>query len=415
MRKIIIISFLFFSVFAGYAQQFEEPKVESESFTKVKVEVGGDFAIQYQALDHEANNPGYPLIALGSNLNLPTANFNLNTLLAPGIKVNLETYLSSRHHNEAWVKGGYLLIDKMPFLPASDKLMEYLTIKAGVMHPNVGDHHFRRSDNGSVLRNTFVGNYILDDYSTNTGVEVMFRNNGWLLMGGVNNGTLNPALATTKGTGEGKEYIERNMVEELAFVWKASYDKQISEVFRLRATLSGSHQGETISGSLHSGDRTGSRYYFVMNRQAGDGSEFDVSKNFTSGNFSPGSFTKDNTLVANLLLKYSGLELFGTFEKAKGITTRAVDYDFVQFAMEAIYRMGKQQQWFLGARYNTVANKETSPQMQVSRVQFAGGWFMTKNVVMKLEYVDQKYENFTATYGDKAGFSGFMLEAGISF
>jgi IS5 family transposase len=92
-----------------------------------------------------------------------------------------------------------------------------------------------------------------------------------------------------------------------------------------------------------------------------------------------------------------------------------VDYDFVQFAMEAIYRMGKQQQWFLGARYSTVANKETSPQMQVSRVQFAGGWFMTKNVVMKLEYVDQKYENFTATYGDKAGFSGFMLEAGISF
>ena len=121
MRKIIVLSFLFFSAVAGYAQQFEEPKVESESFTKVKVEVGGDFAIQYQALDHEANNPAYPLIVLGSNLNLPTANFNLNTLLAPGIKVNLETYLSSRHHNEAWVKGGYLLIDKMPILPASDK------------------------------------------------------------------------------------------------------------------------------------------------------------------------------------------------------------------------------------------------------------------------------------------------------
>ena len=40
---------------------------------------------------------------------------------------------------------------------------------------------------------------------------------------------------------------------------------------------------------------------------------------------------------------------------------------------------------------------------------------MTKNVVMKLEYVDQQYKNFTATYGYKAGFKGFMLEAGISF
>jgi hypothetical protein len=255
----------------------------------------------------------------------------------------------------------------------------------------------------------------LDDYTTNTGVEVMFRHSGWLLLGGVNNGTLSPAPATTEGTGEAKKYIARNLTDELAFVWKASYDKQISDALRLRATLSGSHQGKTLSGSLHSGDRTGSRYYFVMNNQAGDGSEFDVSKNFTSGNFSPGTFTKDNTLVANLFVKYSGLELFGTLEKARGITTKAVDYDFVQSAIEAIYRMGRQEQWFVGARYNTVANKETSPQMQVSRLQLAGGWFMTKNVAMKLEYVDQKYQNFNATYGDKAGFKGFMLEAGISF
>lgn len=415
MRKLILSFVALFSGIAGYSQQFEEPKVERESFTKVKVEVGGDFAIQYQALNHEASNPAYPLIELGSNLNLPTANFKLNTLLAPGIKVNLETYLSSRHHNEAWVKGGYLLIDKLPFLPASDNVMEYLTIKAGVMHPNIGDQHFRRSDNGNVTQNAFVGNYILDDYTTNTGVEVMFRTKGWLLLGGVNNGTLKPALATTEGTGASKKYIERNLVDELAFVWKASYDKQISDELRIRATLSGSHQGKSLSGSLHSGDRTGSRYYFVMNKQAGDGSEFDVTKNFTSGNWGPGSFTKDNTLVANLFVQYDGLELFGTFENATGLNTKAEDYDFAQWAMEAIYRFGKQEQWFLGARYNTVANSETSPQMQVDRWQLAGGWFMTKNVVMKLEYVDQQYKNFTATYGDKAGFKGFMLEAGISF
>jgi hypothetical protein len=90
------------------------------------------------------------------------------------------------------------------------------------------------------------------------------------------------------------------------------------------------------------------------------------------------------------------------------------DYDFNQLAIEAIYRFGKSDQFHIGSRYNTVNNKESQPEMQVNRVQFAAGWFMTDNVGIKLEYVDQKYENF-ANYGDNAGFKGMMLEAGISF
>lgn len=414
MKNILLLFLAFFAYVSVQAQAFEEPKLIPSDFEKVKVNIGADFAIQYQALNHEASNPSWALIELGSNFNLPTANFNINTLLAPGIKVNLETYLSSRHHNETWVKGGYLLIDHLPFLPAADKLMQYITIKAGVMNPNVGDQHFRRSDNGSVLKNAFVGNYILDDFTTNTGVEIMFRKNGLLLMGGINNGTLKPALGTTTGTGENKTYIERNLTDELAYVWKASIDKQVSQLFRVRATLSGSHQSETLSGSLHSGDRTGSRYYLVMNRQAGDGSEFDITKNFTSGNWGPGSFTKDNTIVGNLFLQYDGLEIFGTLQNSKGLNMAKADYDFNQLAIEAIYRFGNSDQFLIGSRYNTVNNKKSQPEMQVNRIQFAAGWFMTKNVGIKLEYIDQKYENF-ANYGENAGFKGMMLEAGISF
>lgn len=414
MKKTLLLFVAIFAYVAGFSQQFEEPKVDASNFSGVKVDIGADFAIQFQSLNHEASNPAYSVIELGSNFNLPTANFNINTILAPGIKVNLETYLSSRHHNETWVKGGYLLIDKLPFIPGTDNLMEYLTIRAGVMHPNVGDQQFRRSDNGSILKNAFVGNYIMDDFTTNTGIEVMFRNNGLLLLGGVNNGTLKPALATTTGTGASRTYIERNLTDELAFIWKASYDKQISDQFRVRASVAGSHQAETLSGSLHSGDRTGSRYYLVMNRQVGDGSEFDITKNFTSGNWGPGSFTKDNTLTGNLFAKYAGLEVFGTLQNAKGLNMAGADYNFSQLAIEAIYRFGTEEQFFVGTRYNTVNNKETSPEMSVDRVQLAAGWFMTKNVGIKLEYVDQKYNNFQ-NYGDKAGFKGMMLEAGISF
>ncbi len=42
------------------------------------------------------------------------ANLDMNIQLAQGIRVNLVTYLSTRHHNDTWVKGGYLPVDASP-------------------------------------------------------------------------------------------------------------------------------------------------------------------------------------------------------------------------------------------------------------------------------------------------------------
>lgn len=44
------------------------------------------------------------------------------------------------------------------------------------------------------------------------------------------------------------------------------------------------------------------------------------------------------------------------------------------------------------------------------------GWFMTKNIMMKAEYVNQQYMNFAATDIHANGkFDGFMLEASVGF
>src|SRR5512133_980843 len=135
--------------------QFEQPQLTTEEFQNLKVHVGGDFALQYQMLNHDADSA---LIPLGKGFNLPTANLNLDAILAPGIKVNLATYLSSRHHNETWVKGGYLLIDELPFIKSEgiNKIMDYMTFRVGDMEINYGDAHFRRTDNGNAISNPFV-------------------------------------------------------------------------------------------------------------------------------------------------------------------------------------------------------------------------------------------------------------------
>lgn len=432
-----------------FAQQFEQPQIDPAKFEKLEVSMGADFAIQYQALNHRAD--GATLINLGSNFNLPTANLNINADLAPGIKVNLVTYLSARHHNETWVKGGYLTIDNLPFLPIADNVMKYMTITAGVMQPNVGDQIYRRSDNGNIINNVFVGNYVMDDMTTNTGVELMFRNNGIIAMVGANNGNLKPALGgthkewnPTTSKADIVVYDQYNLVDELAMVWKLGIDKQINDDLRMRATVSGFNCPETHALSFHSGDRTGSRYYLVMNAQATDGSDLDITKNHLSGNFGPGAGVKDNTIIANIFTQHKGFEIFGTLEKSNGEVRKTnsaptgaddvyytVPYEFTQLAIEGVYRFGKSNQWLLGARYNTVTDAaessnvlaqafidgtktDLSKDVSVSRIQLAAGWYLTKNIITKIEYVDQTYDNWKK-YGDDAGFKGFMIEAGISF
>ena len=95
--------------------------------------------------------------------------------------------------------------------------MDYLTLKVGDMDNNFGDAHFRRSDNGHVVSNPFVGNYIIDAFSTQIAAELMFRSNGLLLMGALSTGSLKPVLA---GYSPSAGYTAYDTHRELAFYWK---------------------------------------------------------------------------------------------------------------------------------------------------------------------------------------------------
>src|SRR4030042_2949538 len=264
MRNVFAIICTLIISTGAYGQLFEESVADTGNFDKSKVRVGADFAMQFQALEHHADTAR--LIPLGKGINLPSANLVLNATIADGIEVNLTTYLSSRHHNEAWVKGGYLLVDKLPFInsAAIDKAMEFLTFKVGVMELNYGDAHFRRTDNGNAIRNPFVGNNIIDAFTTAPAFEALYRNNGIIIMGAVTTGTLKPSLVGYSASAS--KYTAYNVAEELGFYGKIGYDKQITEGFRLRATLSAYHASKHHFGSFSNGYRTGSRFYLVMMR-----------------------------------------------------------------------------------------------------------------------------------------------------
>ncbi|MDA3881145.1 MAG: hypothetical protein PF436_12215 [Prolixibacteraceae bacterium] len=388
MKGIFITAIILLMVNAGFSQQFEQEKIDGDSFENLKVKVGADFALQLQAIEHEAP---VELIDLKNNFNLPTANFSITTDLAPGMQLYMNTYLSSRHHNEAWVEGGYLIMDRLPFLPVTDNIMQYLTVKAGVMMPDYGDAHYFRSTNADVVNNPFVGNWIMDAYTTNPGLEVMFRKNGILALVGTNNGRMNYGRGNDIG-------------DDLVFNWKLGYDNYLTDDLRVRATISGYHVPEGHSSSyLWDGDRSGARYYSVMQTAEAEGD------NFRSGRWSPSSGQSQmNSYMANLFVKFHGLEVFGIFETMKGVR-RGVDQNFTQTAAQAIYRFGD---FYAGTRFNMVDDNNGST---VNRLNVGGGWNMVDNVLVKLDYVNQKYEGSAHGAIDGGKFNGVVLEAAISF
>lgn len=383
---------------------FETPKDTVSTFENVKVRVGGASTLQYQALDHE-NSGAVALKEIGYNFNLATANLDLDVALADGVRMHLRTYLSSRHHPEPYVKGGYFQIDKLDFISEGllEDLMKNVTIKIGHMENNYGDAHFRRSDNAETIYNPFVGNLIMDSFTTEVGAEVYYQcESGLLGMIGFTNGKLNQAVNKTNGSTGGASFLA-----------KLGYDKQLNEDFRLRLTGSLYNTGYVPSSYLYSADRAGSRYYFVL-----EGTTATASANFRSGRYNPALANKITAIMFNPFLKYKGLEFFGTIENAKGkALTETSDRTAKQFAGELIYRFGASENFYIGARYNKVDSEEASgDDIEITRTQLGAGWFMTKNILMKLEYVNQKYDGYSSTsIFDGGKFKGLMAEAAISF
>lgn len=387
---------------------FEPKKDTTTTFEKVKVNVGGAFALQFQAITHE--NTATPVVVndvntnqlydIGNNFNLATANLDLNVALYDGVNLHLRTFLSSRHHNETYVKGGYLQIDKLDFIQKDflKDFMKYASIKIGHNDINYGDAHFRRSDNASALTNPFVGNWLMDAYATMVFAEVYYQRNGVLVMGGVTNGRLNQ---TANGGTSPSVY------------GKIGFDKQLNDNLRVRLTGSAYNTAETKRTDFYDGDRAGSRYYFVMENTAATS-----SANFRSGQIVPGFANKLTAFVVNPFVKYRGLEFFGIYENASGRSLTETDRrTYQQYAAELLYRFGKDENLYFGGRYNGVTGKTAAGEdIDVTRFNIGGGWFMTKNILVKLEYVNQKYDGYAPTSILNGGkFNGFMAEAAIAF
>ena len=207
---------------------------------------------------------------------------------------------------------------------------------------------------------------------------------------------------------------------------KGGFDKSLDNGIRLRLTGSYYHNSSSpTSGlTLYGGDRTGSNYQNVMEKWVtGAGTSAAAPQVSTSiafsGRFNPGFTKVVDAYMVNGFAKWNGAEFFGTYEHANGRSkNESAKRTASQYAAEGIYRFGKNEDVYLGLRYNWVQSElpNVTNNVTIDRLAFAGGWFVTKNLLLKAEYVVQNYNDFPTTDYRYAGkFDGYVIEAVVGF
>jgi len=398
---------------------FETPKYDTIPYTGFKLGWGAAMTQQFQGLRHTntaaakmVQDPSAPtdptkqinanqLITIGNGFNNAVANLYLNAQVAPGIRLAMTSYASARHHQESWIKDGYALIDESPIdYPLLNTIMKYTTLEVGHFEINYGDAHFRRSDNGQAMYNPFVGNYIMDAFTTEIGAEMYLRNGPWMLMGGVTGGEIHGKVTTPAK-------------RSASLLGKVGVDEEFSRNFRFRLTGSMYANGQSASNTLYTGDRAGSRYYDVL-----ENTTSTETSNAWSGAIRPGFGNNVHAYVVNPFIKVSSLEFFGNLETASGKgATELKNRTMRQYAGEGIYRFADDR-LYVGARYNTVRGELAgiTNDITVNRWQYGAGWFVTPLLLAKAEWVNQTYLNFPTTDIRNGGqFKGFMFEGTLAF
>jgi hypothetical protein len=295
------------------------------------------------------------------------------------------------------------------------------------MEVNYGDAHYRRSDGGNTLWNPWVENNIMDEFATEIGAELYWQKNGIITMVGMTDGEIKGDVSDPSASGAKRKP---------SFLAKVGYDKQFKDNLRMRLTGSLYTTKSSAGNTIFGGDRTGSNYQYVMEMASPAPS---LTGNAFSGRFNPGYRDNVTAFMVNPFIKFSGLEVFGTWEYAYGKnqfengengstwgSTSYTNRQTHQTAVEALYRFGKNEKLYVGARYNKVtsnlafgqnaSNPGTLYDISIDRTSVGAGWFVTRNILLKGEYVNQNYNGYPTTDRFFDGnFKGLVFQGVIAF
>jgi hypothetical protein len=330
------------------------------------------------------------------------------------ITVVFDMYLSSRNHpSQTYGNEGYIL---MTGVPENLENLKFLTpifnkvdVKAGHMLVDFGDAADHRSNNAITQKNPLVGNFVIDPNIVSIGMQVSSKPGkryGWLA--GVSNGT------TTEDWNVGRGFAYNGKVY---FVPVTGLRTSLSYI----ATDQSDNPNKSGGGSqmqMFTGNRSGERYAGVLGGGQAPGNVFpQAGEKFSATQL---DVTWDNG---------SPLKLYGHYGQTQdtdinGSLAGTPEEKWNYYAADVKYMITPA--LYAAARYsaaNTTQLNGADSDGSVTRMQVGGGFWLTRNLLMKVEYVQQQYSGFASgqvvnnniqAWRDPE-FSGFVSEVSFSF
>lgn len=302
------------------------------------------------------------------------------------IEVVFDMYLSSRNHpSSTYGNEGYIIMRGVPenleSLRFLTPILEKVDVKAGHFLLNFGDGIRRRSNNAIVQSNPLVGNFVIDPNIVSIGVELSNKKGGrfeWLV--GASNGTTTEDFNDNRGFGyHGK----------LAVYPVKSIRTSVSYIAADQSGNPPKGQPGGSSTQMFSGNRSGERYAGVLGGGQAPGGIFpQAGKKFSAAQFDV-TFKNDRPL-----------ELYAHYGRTQdldlnGSLPGAPEEKWAYYAGDVVWRFNKF--LYAAARYSAADAESIGGVLsdgKVNRYQAGGGLWLTRNLLMKVEYVDQKYSGF---------------------
>lgn len=415
MKLIRLIALALIVIALGTAAQAQLRIVDTE---KNKLFITLNTVGTAQALDHENVYDAKGTALAKVEPGFQTAFGNLGFIGKFGknqeIEVVFDMYLSSRNHpSQTYGNEGYIILRGVPENLASLKFLEPILtkvdLKAGHMLVDFGDAAQHRSNNANVQRNPLVGNFVMDPNIVSIGMQAASKPGtkfGWLV--GVSNGT------TTEDWNVGRGFAYNG---KLIFVPVEGVRTSVSYI----GTDQSDNPTKAAGGSsmqMFTGNRSGERYAGVLGGGQAPGNVFpQAGEKFSAAQF---DVTFDTALPVKLYAHYGITQDLDINGSAAGTPEEKWNY----YAADVKYELTPA--LYAAARYSAATTSMLAGNAsdgQVNRLQVGGGFWVTKNLLMKLEYVQQKYSGFAAGQMVNNGiqawrdpqFSGVISEVSFTF
>lgn len=299
------------------------------------------------------------------------------------IEMYFDLYLASRNHpSQTYGDQGYLLVKGIPENLGQPRLLKAIfnkvDLKAGAFLVEFGDQDRHRSNNAIVQSNPLIGNFVIDPNFVSVGVQLQSKPGrfGWLVAG--TNGTNTEDFQTGRG----------NALNAKIYAYPIKPLRTSFSIYTVNHDETPAAGGSRAT--LFSGNRSGERYGAVLGGgQAPGGVLPQAGKDVRAGQF-------DVTYDGDSPVKLYGHYGVTSDKDTNGSGAGQPEDRWRYYAGDVVYRFTPA--IYAAARYSAADAMKISnihSNGKVDRIQFGGGLWLTRNLLVKVEYVTQKYRGFT--------------------